>query len=104
MQYKRLGRSATPTEMWIHVKGVPDRSVWVQLRGSMLQETSIETLQPQPVRVQSQGKAMLVEVATDKAGMATLHLTVRSEDVGRVTGQVRAGANSAVRVSTFLYP
>jgi len=70
----------------------------------MLQEASIETVQPQPLRIQTQGKAMLVEVATDEAGLATLHLTVRHEALGQVTGHVRAGANSAVRLSTLLYP
>ncbi len=104
VHYKRLGRSASPVELSISVKGAPSKPVWVQLGGSMLQETSIETVQPHPLRTQTQGKAMLIEVATDEAGMATVHLTVRNDAPGQVTGHVRAGANSVVRLSTFLYP
>ncbi|MBF8675810.1 hypothetical protein IRZ53_13885 [Pseudomonas fulva] len=104
VHYKRLSRSASPGELSINVKGAPSKPVWVQLGGSMLQEASIETVRPQPLRMQTQGKAMLVEVATDEAGMATVHLTVRNKALGQVTGHVRAGANSAVRLSTFLYP
>lgn len=104
VQYKRLTRSASPADLTIEVRGAPSKPFWVQLGGSMLQEASIETVQPQPLRIQTQGKAMLVEVATDEAGLATLHLTVRHEALGQVTGHVRAGANSAVRLSTLLYP
>lgn len=104
VQYKRLSHSASPVDLAIEVRGAPSKPVWVQLGGNMLQEASIEAMQPQPLRVQTQGKAMLVEVATDQAGLAVLHLTVRHEALGQVTGHVRAGANSAVRLSTFLYP
>lgn len=104
VHYKRLSRSASPVELSINVKGAPSKPVWVQLGGSMLQEASIENVRPQPLRVQTQGKAMLVEVATDEAGMATVHLTVRNEAPGQVTGHIRAGAHSVVRLTAFLYP
>jgi len=70
----------------------------------LLRDASIETLQPQPQQSMSHGQAMLFQLGTKQDGVATLYLTLRSEHVGTLEGSVKAGPESAVHFSTFLYP
>ena len=104
VEYQRLSRSGTTDNLFITVQGIPDQPVEVQLEGSLLRDASIETLQPEPQRSMSHGQAMLFQLGTKQDGVATLYLTLRSEHVGTLEGRVRAGPESAVHFSTFLYP
>lgn len=104
VEYQRLSRSGTTDQMVITIRGNPGQPVKMHIGGSLLREASIETLQPEPVSSLSQGRALLLELGTDKDGMATLYLTLRSESVGSLEGVVRVGSESAVRFSTFLFP
>lgn len=82
----------------------PCQPVELQLEGPLLRDASIETLQPEPQRAMSHGQAMLFQLGTQHDGVATLYLTLRSEHVGTLECIVRAGPESAVHYSTFLYP
>ncbi|TDJ76238.1 hypothetical protein E2H86_14075 [Pseudomonas putida] len=104
VEYQRLSRSGTTDSIFITVQGIPGQPVEVQLEGSLLRDASIETLQPEPQRSMSHGQAMLFQLGTKQDGVATLYLTLRSEHVGTLQGSVRAGPESAVHFSTFLYP
>ncbi len=104
VEYQRLSRSGTTDSLFITVQGIPGQPVELQLEGSLLRDASIETLQPEPQRSMSHGQAMLFQLGTKHDGVATLYLTLRSEHVGTLKGSVRAGTESAVHFSTFLYP
>ncbi|MEB6592207.1 hypothetical protein MXM82_24225 [Pseudomonas asiatica] len=104
VEYQRLSRSGTTDNLFITVQGTPGQPVMVELEGTLLRQASIETLQPEPQASMSHGPALLLQLGTSKDGMATLYLTLRSEHVGTLEGVVRAGSNSAVHFSTFLYP
>ncbi|MGB5958392.1 hypothetical protein [Pseudomonas sp.] len=104
VEYQRLSRSGTTDSLFITVQGTPGQPVMVELEGTLLRQASIETLQPEPQASMSHGPALLLQLGTSKDGMATLYLTLRSEHVGTLEGVVRAGSNSAVHFSTFLYP
>ncbi|WP_082056546.1 hypothetical protein [Pseudomonas sp. 10-1B] len=104
VEYQRLSRSGTTDSLFITVQGPPGQPVMVELEGTLLRQASIETLQPEPLVSMSHGPALLLQLGTSNDGMATLYLTLRSEHVGILEGIVRAGSNSAVHFSTFLYP
>jgi len=104
VEYQRLSRSGTTDSLFITVQGIPGQPVEVQIEGSLLRDASIETLQPEPQQSMSHGQAMLFQLGTKQDGVATLYLTLRSEHVGTLEGSVRAGPESAVHFSTFLYP
>lgn len=104
VEYQRLSRSGTTDNLFITVRGIPGQPVTVELEGSLLRKASIETIQPEPQMSMSHGPALLLQLGTSKDGMATLYLTLRSEHVGTLDGTVRAGPQSAVNFSTFLYP
>lgn len=104
VEYQRLSRSGTTDNLRIIVRGNAGEPVKVLLGGSLLQEASIETMQPEPQASISHGKALLLQLGTSGDGIATLYLTLRSESVGTLEGVVRAGPTSAVVFSTFLYP
>ncbi len=104
VEYQRLSRSGTTDNLFITVQGVPGQPVTVELEGSLLRKASIETIQPEPQMSMSHGPALLLQLGTSKDGRATLYLTLRSEHVGTLEGIVRAGPQSAVNFSTFLYP
>ena len=82
----------------------PGKPVILLLGGTLLQEASIETLQPEPQVSRSHGEALLLELGTSEDGVATLYLTLRSDYVGTLEGSVRAGPSSAVHFTSFLYP
>ncbi|WP_085677711.1 MULTISPECIES: hypothetical protein [unclassified Pseudomonas] len=104
VEYQRLSRSGTTDSLFITVQGTPGQPVEVVIEGPLLRDASIETLQPEPQRSTSQGSALLFELGTGQEGVATLYLTLRSEHVGILQGSVKAGPQSAVHFSTFLYP
>ena len=104
VEYQRLSRSGTTDNLFITVQGIPGQPVTVELEGSLLRKASIETIQPEPQMSMSHGPALLLQLGTSKDGRATLYLTLRSEHVGTLEGIVRAGPQSAVNFSTFLYP
>lgn len=104
VEYQRLSRSGTTDNLRITVRGTAGEPVMLLLGGTLLREASIETLQPEPQVSQSHGKSLLLQLGTSKKGIATLYLTLRSEYVGPLEGVVRAGPNSVVHFSTFLYP
>jgi len=104
VEYQRLSRSGTTDNLRITVRGTAGKPVMLLLGGSLLREASIETLQPEPQVSQSHGRSLLLQLGTSKKGIATLYLTLRSEYVGTLEGVVRAGPNSVVHFSTFLYP
>ncbi|MFK3772977.1 hypothetical protein [Pseudomonas sp. NPDC089406] len=104
VQYQRLSRSGSTDNLFITIQGSPGQPVMVELEGSLLREASIETMQPEPQVSMSDGPALLLKLGTSKDGMATLYLTLRSEHVGSLEGVVRAGSNTEVHFSTFLYP
>lgn len=104
VEYQRLSRSGTTDNLRITVRGTAGEPVMLLLGGTLLREASIETLQPEPQVSQSHGRSLLLQLGTSKKGIATLYLTLRSEYVGPLEGFVRAGPNSVVHFSTFLYP
>ncbi|WGV20766.1 MULTISPECIES: hypothetical protein [unclassified Pseudomonas] len=104
VEYQRLSRSGTTDNLRITVRGTAGEPVMLLLGGTLLREASIETLQPEPQVSQSHGRSLLLQLGTSKKGIATLYLTLRSEYVGPLEGVVRAGPNSVVHFSTFLYP
>ena len=104
VEYQRLSRSGTTDNLRITVRGTAGEPVMLLLGGTLLREASIETLQPEPQVSQPHGKSLLLQLGTSKKGIATLYLTLRSEYVGTLEGVVRAGPNSVVHFSTFLYP
>jgi len=104
VEYQRLSRSGTTDGLVITVHGIAGQPMEVQLEGSLLRDADIETLQPEPQRSMSHGQAMLFQLGTRQDGVATLYLSLRSEHVGTLEGSVRAGPDSAVHFSTFLYP
>lgn len=104
VEYQRLSRSGTTDNLYITVQGEPGQPVKVELEGSLLRAASIETMQPEPQLSKSHGPALLLQLGTGQDGVATLYLTLRSEHVGSLEGIVRAGPQSVVQFSTFLYP
>lgn len=104
VEYQRLSRSGTTDSLFITVQGVPGKPVRVELAGPLLREASIETMQPEPQVSMSHGPALLLQLGTTNDGVATLYLTLRSEHVGTLQGIVRAGSQTEVHFSTFLYP
>lgn len=104
VEYQRLSRTGSTDNMRITVRGAPGKPVILLLGGTLLQEASIETLQPEPQVSRSHGEALLLELGTSEDGVATLYLTLRSDYVGTLEGSVRAGPSSAVHFTTFLYP
>lgn len=104
LRYERFSRNGATESMLLRVRGGADSTVEVLLGGSLLSGLNIETLHPQPLRSASQGKALLLQLRTDHQGMATLYLTLRSNNTGSYRGHVRIGPNSALDFRKFIYP
>ncbi|HGY9625952.1 hypothetical protein [Pseudomonas putida] len=104
VEYQRFNRAGAMDSMRISVRGSGDGPVTVILGGSLFSEASIETMQPQPLASLSQGRALQLQLGTGGDGQATLYLTLRADAPGPLEGVVRAGPNSAVRFSSFVYP
>lgn len=104
IEYQRFSRNGAVDNLRVRVKGQPASRVALLLDGSLFHESSIETMQPQPLLSQSQGQALLLHLATDDQGQATLHLTLQYDGVGLLRAQARVGSTSTVAFTTFVYP
>ncbi|MBA1204130.1 hypothetical protein G7009_20630 [Pseudomonas capeferrum] len=104
VDYQRFSRNGSVENLKIRVKGQPSAQVALLLDGPLVREATIETLQPEPLMSQSQGRALLLHLATDAEGEAALYLSLQYEGIGPLRARARVGSTSAVTFTTFIYP
>jgi hypothetical protein len=78
--------------------------VELELTGALLDGFSIETLQPQPIRVISAGPGMKMWLQTDAQGLANLYLTLRGDGLGLFRSRITSPGATPVNLDQFIFP
>jgi hypothetical protein len=104
VQYEVFHRNGSTNPMVISVVGVPDALVEVELSGSLLDGSSVETMLPEPVRSSSAGEGLKLWLQADPQGRANLYLTLRGDGLGMFSTQVKSPGASAVTLDQFILP
>lgn len=104
VEYQRFSRNGSSDALVIHMQGKAQAPLELEIRGELLRGFNIDMLQPQPLKASAAGDGLRLWLLTDDTGRAALHLTLRSEGVGRFTTQVSLHRGPAVNLSQFIYP
>lgn len=104
VEYQRFLRNGSSDALVIHMHGAAHTSLALEINGELLQGFNVEMLQPQPLKASTAGEGVKLWTLTDDLGRATLHLTLRSNGVGRFDTQVSLANGATVDLSQFIYP
>lgn len=104
VKYERFSRNGAQDDLVITSSGLPGEMRYLVLGGELLEGLSIESLNPQPAPLRSDGRDLVVPMKADSNGLATLYLTVRSNGVGLYRGHIRMLHGQALPIPKFIYP
>jgi hypothetical protein len=105
--YERFLRHGTASSLDIEVtsQATQAEQVELRLRGPMLRDLQIQTVQPEPVesRLAEDGWVMTFPVG-DKGRTSLIRMEIRPEAMATVAGEVAIEGRRPVRLSSFVYP
>lgn len=104
VEYARGVRSGTQQTLDISVRGEPGKVVKLILAGPLLRESTVERVDPAPQASLSGDKALLLHLPDNGSEPRRIRVTLSSRAMGRLSGTLRAGPGSVVRLSTYRYP
>ena len=102
--YERFSRNGATDDLVITTFGKADEMRFLLLGHELLQGVSIESLNPQPAPLRSDGADLVIPMKADGNGMAILYLTVRSNGVGLLRGRVQMMGGEELPIPKFIYP
>ncbi|WP_313739060.1 hypothetical protein [Pseudomonas sp.] len=102
--YARVVRRGAPQTLQISVRGEPGKVVKLILSGPLLRKSTVEGVEPVPQASLGEGKALLLHLSDTGSEPRRVVVTLRSQAVGRLSGTLRAGPGSVVRLNTYRYP
>ncbi len=104
VEYQRFMRNGASDALIIHLQGKPGEPIEVAINGQLLQGFNVEMLQPQPLKASTAGEGVRLWLLSDTDGRAALHVTLRSDGVGRFATRVTSASGASVQLSQFIYP
>lgn len=104
VEYEMFHRNGSTNPMKLSVHAAPETTVELDIGGELLDGFSIETMQPEPVRMRSSAQGMRLWLQTDAQGQATLYLTLRGDGLGLFRSHIKAPGSSDVKFTQFIYP
>lgn len=102
--YERFSRNGAQDDMIITTTGPAHEMRHLLLGHELLEGVSIESLNPQPAPLRSEGADLVIPMRADSNGVATLYLTVRSNGVGLYRGHLRLLDGDDLPIPKFIYP
>lgn len=103
VHYERFLRNGATTLMVIEAHHAGDAPVQITLTGEPLDNTTLESLYPQPLASASLHDGLVFTVQPDATGHARLYLSLRAEGVGLFGSSVGV-AGETVSLRQFIYP
>ena len=104
VEYQRFMRNGASDALIIHLQGKPGKPLEVAIEGELLNGFNVEMLQPQPLKASTAGEGVRLWALSDTDGRAALHVTLRSDGVGRFAARVTSANGASVQFSQFIYP
>ncbi|HWH87749.1 MAG TPA: hypothetical protein VNV36_13370 [Pseudomonas sp.] len=104
VQYEMFHRNGSTNALKLSVHAAPEATVELDIGGELLDGFSIETMQPEPVRMRSSAQGMRVWLQADAQGQATLYLTLRGDGLGLYRSHIRAAGSNDVPLTQFIFP
>lgn len=103
VHYERFLRNGATTSMVIEAHHAGDAPVQITLTGEQFDNTTLESLYPQPLTSESLHDGLSFTVQPDATGHARLYLSLRAEGVGMFRSRVGI-AGETVSLRQFIYP
>lgn len=103
VEYERFLRNGATTSMVIEARQAGDAPVKITLTGEQFDNTTLESLYPQPLVSASLRDGLVFSVQPDANGRARLYLSLRADGVGLFDSQVGM-AGETVPLRQFIYP
>jgi len=104
VDYARVVRSGAQQTLHVSVRGESGKVVKLILSGPLLRESTVEGVEPVPQASLGEGKALLLHLPDTGSEPRRIVVTLRSQAVGQLSGTLRAGPGSVVRLNTYRYP
>lgn len=104
VKFERFTRNGAQDNFLITSTGPPKEIRYLVLGGELLEGMSIESLNPQPAPLRSEGRDLVIPMKSDNDGIATLYITMRSNGIGFYKGYVRPLRGDEISISKFIYP
>jgi hypothetical protein len=104
VHYEVFHRNGSTNPMKIVLGGRENSPVELELSGDFLDGFSIESMQPEPIKVVSAGQGIRLWLQTDAQGQATLYLTLRGDGLGGYSSRVSVPGSSPVNLTQYILP
>jgi hypothetical protein len=104
VEYERFSRNGAQDDLIVSSSGAPGEMRYLVLGAEWLQGMSIESLNPQPANLTSEGRDLVIPMQADAKGVATLYLSMRSNGVGLYKGHLRLRGGPELATPKFIYP
>ena len=104
VHYEVFHRNGSTNPMKIVLGGRENSPVELELSGDFLDGFSIESMQPEPIKVVSAGQGIRLWLQTDAQGKATLYLTLRGDGLGGYSSRISVPGSSPVNLTQYILP
>lgn len=105
VEYQRFERNGAASAMTVDVHTAPGEQVQLEITGDLLDNFTIEGMQPEPLGSESFRGGLRLTLRADPAGDAVLHLAVRGSGPGFSRSHFAlTGGAAPITVSQFIYP
>jgi hypothetical protein len=105
LQYDRCVRYEAPASLHIELPAAAtdEQDFWID--ASWIHAVHLETVQPEPLRVRSEGQRVRYTMSVQRRGAPTqVSLHFEPEALGSLSGSVALEAGAPLRISQFVYP
>jgi len=104
VHYEIFHRNGSTNPMKIVVNGQESAPVALELSGDFFDGFSIESMQPEPVKVVSAGQGIRLWLQTDPQGQATLYLMLRGDGLGGYSSRVSGPSSPPLILTQYILP
>jgi hypothetical protein len=105
LKYDRFVRYEAPATMRLELPASADDEQDFFLDASWLHGVHLESIQPEPIRAQAEGKRVRYTMRVQRRGSATpVSLHYEADAPGSLAGNVGIKGGTPLRISQFVYP
>lgn len=105
LQYDRFVRYEAPATLFIELPATAADEQDFSIDASWIHAVHLETMQPEPLRVRSEGTRVRYTMSVQRRGTPTqVSMHFEPEAPGSLSGSVALEAGSPLRISQFVYP
>lgn len=104
IEYERFSRNGAQDDVIVTSTGRPGELRYLVLGSEWLRGMSIESLNPQPAHLTSEGRDLVIPMHADAQGRATVYLSLSSKGVGLYKGSIRLRDGPSLSTPKFIYP